>query len=130
MLPHKALHELDTLGAINDVNFHPAGAQVFLRAAECLILADDNNWDLIKKNCAAAHVAGRQRGIKSRAAVVGRLKPSRVFQAVHFGVQHRAAFLHSLIVSATDDCAIDHEHRPDRNSTCSVSLLRFYECRS
>src|SRR5438874_200200 len=57
-------------------------------------------------------------------------KPSRVFQAVHFGVQHRAAFLHSLIVSATDDCAIDHEHRPDRNSTCSVSLLRFYECRS
>ena len=51
----------------------------------------------------------------------------RVFQAVHFGMQHRAAFLHSLIVSATDDCAIDHQHRADRDSTRSLSLLRFCE---
>jgi len=33
-----------------------------------------------------------------------------VFECVHLGVQHRAAFLHSSVMATSDDLALRHDH--------------------
>ena len=49
------------------------------------------------------------------------MQPAGVFEAVHLGVQDRAAALDAAIVPAADDAAVDHQHRADRNPALGES---------
>ena len=46
--------------------------------------------------------------------------------AVHLGMQHRATFLNTLVVSAADNPVVDDQHRTDRNTTGTLPLTRFF----
>src|SRR5262245_60551395 len=95
-------HQFYTLGVVDDGQFDSALANVILGALKGAILADDDARDVVKQSRAAAHVAGRQGGIKGRPAVVTRLEPACVFETIHLGVQNGATLLDTAIVSPTD----------------------------
>ena len=119
------LNHLVAFGAIDDFQLHATRANVILRPAERAVLADHNPWDAVQESRAAAHVAGRERRVEGRAGVVARGEAPRVLEAVHLGVQDRAAALDAAIVAAADDPPVDHEHRADRDAALVATLHRF-----
>jgi hypothetical protein len=56
------------------------------------------------------------------------LKPARVLQTVHFGVAYDATLLNSLIMSATDNLAVDHQDGADGNAALPKPFSRFFNC--
>jgi len=44
-------------------------------------------------------------------------------------MQYRASFLHTLIVTAPDDSAVNNEHRPDWDPSLGQALFRFFQRR-
>lgn len=109
------LHQLVTLGIVDHGDFHSPRADIFFRALESAVFADDDSGNAVKQDRAAAHVAWRQRGEKRGTAVVAPREPTGVFQTIHLGVQYRAALLHPPVMSTADDLAVDDQHRPDRD---------------
>ena len=49
----------------------------------------------------------------------------RVFETIHFRVMNDAAFLHSLIMSATYDFSVMHQHRTNRNAARRQAFFSF-----
>ncbi len=104
------------LGVVADVELDATGTQMRFGTGEGPVLADHDTGDVVQQHGARAHVAGRQRRIQRRSAVVGGAEAPGLLQAVHLGMQHGAALLDALVVAAADDRAVDDEHRPDRDA--------------
>jgi len=86
---------------------------VFFRAFERVIFANDDARDFIQERGAAAHGAGGKRRVESAAAINGSVAASGVFKAIHFGMVNDAALLDALVVPASDDLATVDENGTD-----------------
>lgn len=124
MRGNKIRHELDARGVLHDFHFDALGADEFLRALEGLVFTHNDVRDFIEQRGAAAHGAWRERGIQSASLINGRLLAARVFEAVHLGVVDDAALLDALVVAASDDFAVAHEHGTDGDAASGEALFR------
>src|SRR4051812_28074775 len=107
----EVFHHLDAGLVLQDFQFNAFGVDVFFRAFEGDILADDDTRDFIEQRGATAHRAGRESGVQNTAAINRGFATAGIFEAVHFSVMNDAALLDALVVSATDDLALEDQDR-------------------
>lgn len=113
----ETLKQIHAALVVDDFEIDSAGSQMLLGPLKCPVFPDDNPTDSVQQDCATAHVARRQGGIEHRTPIVRCGAPARLLDAVHLGMQDRAALLYPTIVAAADDLPIDDEHRADGNAT-------------
>ena len=120
-------HELDAGGVVEDLDFYVLGTKICLGTLESDVFTDDNARDFIEQGRAAAHGTGGKRGIKGAPLINGGFQATGIFQAVHFRMMDDAGVLHALIVSASDDLAIEDEHGADGDATGGETFFGFFE---
>src|SRR6266545_4309749 len=118
-------HYPNACSVLTHLERHTSTHQQRLFPAKRLVLANDDALNAVQQNRAAAHGAGRERGVERRVAIDGRGLAAGVFERIHLAMQHRAAVLHSAVVTATDDLALSNDDRADRNAALAQALLGF-----
>src|SRR2546426_944222 len=113
----EARHEADARPVLEHLDRDAARTEQRLLADERLILTDDDRWNPVQENGAAAHGARRQRGVQHAFAIDGSRLAAGVLERVHFPVEDHAPALHATVVTATDDPPLVHEHGADRNTS-------------
>ena len=117
-------HHLDAGRVIQDFQLHALRSNVFLRSLKGHIFTNDDSGNLVEQRRAAAHGTGRERGIKGATRIDRCLLPAGILETIHFRMTNHTAFLHALVVSASDDFSIKDEHRSDRNAAGGEPLFR------
>lgn len=79
-------HQAHALLVVQDDHVDAPGSEVLLRSLEGPVFADHDPGYFVEEDRAAAHVAGGKSRVQHRPAVILRLEPARVLQAVHLGV--------------------------------------------
>src|SRR2546426_6485520 len=79
-----------------------AAKQVFL-AAKRSIFANPHTRNAIKENRAAAHRAGRERGVKGAVAIEAGRLPTGILGRVHLAVQNDTALLPPPVVATAEN---------------------------
>ena len=121
-------HQFDAPLVLKHINDDTARTKQRFLSNKGLVFTDHHARYSIKKDCAAAHRAWRQRRINRAFAVYTRRPAAGIFQGIHFGVEHDASLLHPAIVSSADDFSLMHEDRADRNASLAQSLFGFLDC--
>ena len=122
-------HQLDALRVVQDFHGRALGAHIAFRSLEIHVFTNDDAGNFIEQSRSAAHGAGGKRGIQGALLINGSFKPSRIFQAIHFGVMNDAAALHSLVMAASDNLAVEHQNRADGDSAGSQTCFCLLNCR-
>src|SRR5438445_750503 len=86
-------------------------------------------YSAIEKTMSDARVTRGQGRVQNGAAIIGRFQTAGILKAIHFGVQYRAAPLHTPVVSPAHNPAVDDENRADGNAALAQSCFRFVDCR-
>ena len=103
-----------------------AAPQQFLFAKERHILADDHARNAIEQDRARTHGARRERGVENALRINRRGPSAGVLEGIHFAVQNGAAALHPAVVTASDDLALMHKDRTDRDTAFGLARFRLY----
>ena len=109
-------HEADAFGVLENFDLDSVAAHMVLGAEKGPVLADDDAGDFVEDDGAAAHRAGRERGIHRRALVNGGGEAAGVAQAVHFAMVDGAAGLDAAVVALADDFAVADQDGTDRDA--------------
>ena len=120
-------HQLNARRVVQHFHFYTLRTQVFLRAFERDIFADDNARDFVKQRGAAAHRTGRQRRVKRATGINRGLEPARILQTIHFRVVDDTPLLDTLIVAASDDFPVTYQNRPDGDAALSQTFSGFLD---
>ena len=96
--------------------------QHVLKPLEVLGFCHDHAPDPELNDGAGAHHAGAERGVAGD-VLVG-LLAAGILNGIHLAMQDRIALLHALVVAASDDFAVAHQHRADRDAAHGKPLLR------
>jgi hypothetical protein len=112
---------------LDDLHGDAAGPQQPLFADEGPVLADDHARNSVEEDGAAAHGAGRERGVERALTVDPRGLTAPVFQRVHLAVPDDAALLDPPVVTAPEDAPTMLDDGADRDSAPAQAELRFLD---
>ena len=111
---------------ITSTDHAPAPQQVLL-SPKGPVLADHDPGNAVEQNGAAAHGAGRERGVERAAPIHRRRQPAGPLQGVHLRVQDHAARLLPAVVTPAEDAFCRDEDRADRDAAFLEALAGFVE---
>src|SRR6185312_2257570 len=122
VFPNEYRHQRNAFLILKDLDMNAVGPQIFFGAHKGPVLAHHHARNLVEKDRAAAHRAGRKRGVEYALAVHAGGEPACVPQAIHLAMIDGAAGLNAAVVSAADDVAFVDEHRSDWDAALGGTL--------
>jgi len=103
-------HQCHAFLIVHDFDLNTSRTQVVLGPLKRAILTNNNPGYAVQQYGAAAHIAGRQRRIEHRLAIIGSCQPPCILEAIHLGMQHGATLLNSLVMPTPDNLPFDDQH--------------------
>lgn len=125
MAGDEVAHHFDALLIIDNREIDAGGAQPFLGAEKRGVFRNHDFRNFVEKRRSTAHRAWRERGVERAFAVNGGGVASGVLKRTHLAMEQGVTFLHTHVVSTSDDFALMDDHGTDGNTALGESLFSF-----